>query len=411
VVVTGLGCLTGLGCDVASIWEGIIAGRSAVGPIRRFDPSDSPVRFAAECPEEIPLGDLSPKEARRLDRCILLALAASERALADARLEAGAVDRDRVGVALGSGIGGIGTLLQNYDVLLSRGPRRVSPFVVPMTIANMASGTVSMRYGFRGPNLCPVGACASGAQAIGHASRIIERGDADVMVAGGSEAAIDKLVVTGFAAMRALSTRNDEPQRASRPFDIGRDGFVIAEGAGLLVLEGLDHARARGARIRAEVLGYGEAADAAHVTSPDQDGGGAKLAMQRALADAGVPPEDVDHVNAHATSTVIGDRVEARAIRELFGAHTEHLPVSATKSMTGHLLGAAGAVEAIFTILALETGILPPTINLDEPDPECQLDHVAHKARSCSTARRALSNAFGFGGISVSLLLGRGEES
>lgn len=408
VVVTGLGCVSPLGTDASATWAAAAAGKSGAGPIERFDASQITCQIAAECREPLGLPGIPPKESRRLDRCILLALEAALEAMRDAGLAPESLDSDRIGIAVGTGIGGAETLLENHKVLLERGPRRISPFTVPMALANMPSGYLSMQFGARGPNLTPVGACASGAQAIGEAFRTIQRGDADVMVAGGTEAVILPLVVAGFATMRALSTRNAEPARASRPFDADRDGFLIAEGAGILILEGADFAERRGARVRGEVLGYGGAADAAHIALPDEDGAGACLAMRRALSDAGCEPEDVGHINAHATSTPAGDAVEAQAIRSVFGAHTDELPVSATKSMTGHLLGAAGAVEAILTLQALEEGLLPPTINLENPDPACELDHVAPKARP-SDARIALSNAFGFGGLNASLVLGRGR--
>ncbi len=408
VVVTGLGCVSPLGSDVASTWEAAVAGVSGVGRLCRFDPSDLPVRIAAECAADIGPHGMSAKELRRVDRSTRLALAAAEAAIADASLALDSAESERVGVVIGTSIGGIETLLDGHDDLRTRGARRLSPFLVPMSLPNMTAGFVSMQWGFRGPIACPIGACASGAQAIGAAARLIERGDADVVIAGGTDAAILPYVVAGFAAMRALSTRNDEPTRASRPFDADRDGFVIGEGAGVVVLEAEAFARARGARVRAVILGFGEAADASHPASPPEDARGARLAIERALADAQLAPRDVDAVNAHATSTPTGDRCEALALRHVFGAHTDSLPVSATKSMTGHLLGAAGAVAAILCVRALETGLLPPTVNLDRPDPACALDHVAHKARP-HLARVILSNAFGFGGVNASLLLGRSE--
>ena len=406
VVVTGLGCVSPLGSDVASTWDAAVAGMSGVGPVRRFDASALAVRIAAECAADAMPQQLAAKEARRVDRATRLALLAAEEAIADAGLDLDAAAAERVGVVIGSSIGGIETLLEGHDVLRDRGARRLSPFLVPMTLANMTAGFVSMQWGFRGPIACPVGACASGAQALGAAARLIERGDADVVIAGGTDAAVLPLVVAGFASMRALSTRNDDPTRASRPFERDRDGFVIGEGAGIVVLESEAFARARGARLRALLLGYGEASDATHPATPPADAHGARLAIERALADADLAPRDVDHVNAHATSTPSGDRSETIALRAVFGSHADALPVSATKSMTGHLLGATGAVEAIFCVRALETGLLPPTINLDRPDPECAIDHVAHKARP-HPARVALSNAFGFGGVNASLLLGR----
>lgn len=406
VVVTGLGCVSPLGGDAASTWAAVAAGTSGVATLRCFDPAELTVRIAAECAREIAPRGLAQKEARRLDRSTLLALAAAEEALADAGALLAAVDPVRAAVVIGTSIGGIGTLLEGHDILRERGARRLSPFVVPMSLPNMTAGLVSMHWGLRGPIGCPVGACASGAQALAAAARLIERGDADAALAGGTEAAILPLVVAGFASMRALSTRNDEPARASRPFDRGRDGFVIGEGAAILVLEAEEVALARGARVRAHWLGYGEAADASHPASPPDDGHGARLAIERALADADLAPSAVDHVNAHATSTPSGDRAEAVALRAVFGAHLDRIPVSATKSSTGHLLGAAGALAAILSVRALETGLLPPTINLDDPDPDCALDHVAHKARPHVT-RVALANAFGFGGVNASLLLGR----
>jgi 3-oxoacyl-[acyl-carrier-protein] synthase II len=398
-----------LGGDVSTTWASALAGVSGVGPITQFDANQLSVRIAAEVRTPVEVPDLHPKEVRRMDRFVLLALAAAQEAWVDSGLGGSGLDPDRAGVAIGSGIGGLGTILENHRVLLTAGARRVSPFTIPMTISNMASGYVSIRHGLRGPNLCHVSACSTGSHAIGEAARLIERGDADVMLAGGSEAPLTEIAVAGFAAMRALSTRSEEPERASRPFDAGRDGFVMAEGAGVFVLESLEHALGRGARIRAEVAGYGATADASHMTLPDETGSGAQRCMRLALADAGLHPEAVDHVNAHATSTPAGDPAEARAIRAVFGDHTDRLPVSATKSMTGHLLGAAGAVEALLCVRALEAQLLPPTINLDQPDPECTLDHVVGKARRCSV-RVALSNSFGFGGTNASLVLTRWEE-
>jgi len=407
VVVTGIGCVTPLGVDAATTWQALVSAQSGVTRLPEdFDPR-LPVQIAARLPGPVDAGDLPPKELRRLDRTILLALAAAREALADAGLTAeGACDPDRVGVAIGSGIGGVETLLASHRVLLEAGPRRVSPFFVPMTLANMPAGMVAIRHGLRGPNLCHVTACASSAHSIGESLRILQRGDADVMVAGGTEAAITPLVVTGFANMQALSRRNDEPSRASRPFDRERDGFVLAEGAAVLVLEREAHARARGARVRARLIGYGATADARHMAAPDPEASGAIRCMRSALADAGRAPADVDYVNAHATSTPAGDEVEAKALHVVFGAHIERLAVSSTKGATGHLLGAAGGLEALLCVRALETGTLPPTINLENPDPACALDHVAGKARE-ARARLALSNSFGFGGVNAALLFER----
>ncbi|MDH5567637.1 MAG: beta-ketoacyl-ACP synthase II [Myxococcales bacterium] len=405
VVVTGVGCATPLGLGVERTWQAAIEGRSGVRAITRFDASEFPVCFAGEVRDELDLSALPSKEARRLDRAIALALVAADEAIAQAGLTLDDANRDRVGVAIGSGIGGIETLQKGAETLIEFGPRRVHPFMIPMAICNMASGYVAIRYGMQGPNLCHVSACASGAHSIGEAARIVERGDADVMVAGGCEAPITSVGVAGFAAMRALSTRNDDFEAASRPFDRDRDGFVMGEGAGVLVLEGEEHARARGAVPLGVLLGYAATCDAAHVAQPTVNAEGAQRCMRLALADAGLAPEDVDHINAHATSTPMGDVSEVRAIRAVFGAHADRVAVSATKSMTGHLLGAAGAVEAILTLRALATGTLPPTINLDAPDPECELDHVANKARS-QGIRVGLSNSFGFGGTNATLILG-----
>jgi 3-oxoacyl-[acyl-carrier-protein] synthase II len=406
--VTGLGCISPLGGDVARTWESAVAGRSGIRAITRFDAAGLgyACRIAGEAPEALDLGDLPAKEARRLDRVIALALVAAAESVrqADLRPDGG----ERVGVAIGSGIGGIQVLQDAHRQLVAHGPRRVSPFLIPMTICNMSAGYVAMRHGLRGPIVCPVSACATGAQAIGEAARVIERGDADAMLAGGSEAAVVEIALAGFGAMRALSTRNDAPQAASRPFDRDRDGFVVGEGAAVLVLEALEHARARGARPLAEVLGYATTCDAAHVAQPREDAEGAARCMRLALADADLAPRDVDYLNAHATSTPAGDPAEARAVRAVFGADVADLAVSSTKSMTGHLLGAAGALEALLCVRALETGLLPPTVNLDHPDPECALDHVAHKARPVA-ARVALSNSFGFGGTNCSLILARAD--
>jgi 3-oxoacyl-[acyl-carrier-protein] synthase II len=408
IVVTGLGCVTPLGVDVRSTWEGASAGRSGVRTIERFDANEYPVRFAGQLPAEVGVDGLSSKEARRLDRFILLALVAAQEALRDGGVVVTPESSERMGVAIGTGIGGIQTLYEGYQALMTSGPRRVSPFVIPMSIGNMAAGYVAIQNGLRGPNLCHTSACTSSAHSIGEAARLIERGDADLMLAGGAEAAATPIGLAGFAAMRALSTRNQAPEAASRPFDRDRDGFVIGEGAAVLVLEELEHARARGAKIRGFLLGYATTCDAAHVASPTEDAEGAQRCMRLALEDAGLAPADVDYLNAHATSTPAGDPAEARAIRAVFGPHVDRLAVSSTKSMTGHLLGAAGALEALLCIRALETGLLPPTINLEQPDPECALDHIANKARQLR-ARVALSNSFGFGGSNAALVLGRAD--
>jgi 3-oxoacyl-[acyl-carrier-protein] synthase II len=414
VVVTGMGCVTPLGLDVPRTWDAALAGQSGIRAITRFDPTGFPVKFAGQLPGDVPddldLGSMPPKEIRRTDDGVLYAVAASIEALSQAglRAETGGVDRLRMGTAIGSGIGGLGTLLQNHDTLRAKGPRRVSAFTIPMAIANMPAGVVSILHGLRGPNLCHVSACATGAHSIGEAARLIARGEADVMVAGGTEAPIFDLAVAGFAAMRALSARNQEPESASRPFDATRDGFVMAEGAGVLVLESLEHAMGRGAEPLAEVAGYGATADASHLAAPQEDGEGITRCMELALADAALEPEAVGYVNAHATSTPAGDPIEACALRRVFGRHTERLPVSATKSMTGHLLGAAGAVEAIFCVQAMRSGLVPPTVNLERVDADCELDHVAHKPRAVPV-RHALSNSFGFGGTNAALVLSAWE--
>jgi len=409
VVVTGLGCVSPLGQGVDDTWSGAIAGRCGVRTITRFDSGESPVRIAGEVPGEVDLSGLHPKEARRLDRTIMLALSAAREALEHAKLTVDETNRERVGVSVGSGIGGLETVEKGVTLLRDSGARRVQPFMIPMTISNMSSGYIAIRHGIQGPNLCHVSACATGAHSIGEAARAIERGDADAFLAGGTEAPVTAIGIAGFNAMRALSTRNDAPAAASRPFDRGRDGFVMGEGAAVLVLEAEEHARARGATVLARVLGYGATADAAHIAQPTENHEGAQRCMRVALEDADLAPSDVDYLNAHATGTPAGDPPEARAVRAVFGSHTDRLAVSATKSMTGHLLGAAGAVEAVLCVRALQTGLLPPTINLDDPDPECELDHVANKVRECRV-RVALSNSFGFGGTNAALVFGRAHD-
>jgi 3-oxoacyl-[acyl-carrier-protein] synthase II len=402
-----MGCVTPLGIGLEPTWQAAIEGRSGIRDITRIDISEYQAHIAGEVPGELDISDLPSKEARRLDRSIVLAHVAAREAVQHASLEVTDDNCERFGVAIGSGIGGLRTLEMGVKALYKDGPRRVHPFVIPMIITNMTSGYVAIRQRLKGPNLCHVSACATGAHSLGEAARTIERGDADVMVAGGTEAPITELAVAGFQNMRALSTsRNDDGERASRPFDSGRDGFVLGEGAAVLVLESYDHAVARGATIHAELLGYAATADAAHIAQPTKDAEGAQRCMKLAIQDAELSPEDVDYLNAHATSTSAGDVAEARAIRAVFGAHIDQLPVSATKSMMGHLLGAAGAIEAILTIRALQTGILPPTINLDSVDVDCELDHVQNKARRKQT-RVALSNSFGFGGTNAALVFGK----
>jgi 3-oxoacyl-[acyl-carrier-protein] synthase II len=414
VVVTGLGALTPLGSGADELWAGLTAGRSGIGPITKFDAHERdasgahryPTRIAGEVRNFDPLRYVDRKEARRLDLYLQYAIAASVLAVEDAAVDAGRVDPTRFGVLIGSGIGGIGTLLEGERVRLEKGPERVSPFIIPMLIINMASGLVSMRFGAKGPNSAVATACATGNHTIGDAFKIIQRGDADVMIAGGAEAIIVPLTIAGFCAMKAMSTRNDDPERASRPFEADRDGFVPSEGAGIVVLEALEHARARDARIYAEVVGYGMTADAHHMTAPDPEGDGALRAMAAALRDGALDPGEVGYINAHGTSTPYNDKFETMAIKRVFGAHAARLAVSSTKSMTGHLLGAAGGVEAIATILALVHGVLPPTINYETPDPECDLDYVPNQARKVEV-EVALSNAFGFGGTNATLAFRR----
>ncbi|MDQ3991283.1 MAG: beta-ketoacyl-ACP synthase II [Actinomycetota bacterium] len=403
VVITGIGPVTPVGTGREPFWDSLVAGRSGIGPITRFDAEGYPVRIAGEVRDFDPTEHMDRKEVRRTDRVVHLAVAAAKLAWLDAG-EPG-VEPSRAGVVLSTGIGGLGTTMAQAEVLFNRGPDRVSPFLVPGMMPNAAAGQVAMELGLTGPNTCITTACAAGAHAVGEAYRYVRDGIADVCVAGGSEAVITALAVAGFAQMQALS-RNPDPERASRPFDADRDGFVLSEGACVLVLEEAERAAARGARIFAEVAGYGASADAFHVTQPEPQGGGAVLAMQAALADAGEPAEAVDHVNAHGTSTALNDVAETRALKKALGDHAHRVAVSSTKSMTGHLLGAAGAVEAAATALALSTGTAPPTINYETPDPECDLDYVPNRARSMDIGL-ALSNSFGFGGQNAVLALRR----
>ena len=402
VVVTGLGTLSPVGNTADEFWSSLLQGRSGVGLITRFDTTGYPTRIAGEVRNFDPLDFVDKKEARRLDPYLQYAVASSAMAVQDAALDTSKVDGTRFGVLIGSGIGGISTLLQSHKDLLDKGPDRVSPFFIPMLIANMASGLVSMRFGAKGPNSAVVTACATGNHAIGDSFRIIQRGDADIMIAGGSEAIIVPLTIAGFCSMKAMSTRNDEPTKAMRPFDATRDGFVAGEGAGILVLESLDHAVQRDARIYAEIIGYGMTGDAHHMTAPDPEGDGAARAMAAAVRDAGLDVSAVGYINAHGTSTQYNDKFETIAIKRVFGDHARRLAVSSTKSMTGHLLGAAGGIEAIATVLALHHGVLPPTINYETPDPDCDLDYIPNQARK-QDVEVALSNAFGFGGTNATL--------
>ncbi|MEW5885686.1 MAG: beta-ketoacyl-ACP synthase II [Pseudomonadota bacterium] len=408
VVVTGLGCISPVGNTVPEAWASVLAGRSGIGPISKFDAS----AFACQIAGEVRGFDLESyigaKEARTMDTFIHYGIAAAAQAVADAGLPTGAeLDEEqacRIGCVIGSGIGGLPLIEQTHADLMQRGPRRISPFFVPASITNMISGHVSMRFGFKGPNLAVVTACTTGLHCIGEAARKIEYGDADVVLAGGSEATVSPLGIGGFAAMRALSTRNDDPTAASRPWDRGRDGFVLGEGAGVLVLEAYEHACARGAKIYAEVAGYGMSADAGHITAPNLDG--PRRAMLSALRNAGLNPDQVDYLNAHGTSTPLGDINESNAIKAALGEHAHRVLISSTKSMTGHLLGGAGGVESVFTVLALHHQVAPPTINLHEPDPECDLDYCAHTARE-HKLEVALKNNFGFGGTNGSLVFRR----
>jgi len=404
-----MGAVTPLGNSVPDLWSGLCAGRSGIGPITKFDASDFETRIAGELKDFDPLAYVSKKELRRLDPFIVYSLASAEMALADSGLVLDDFQAARTGVVIGSAIGGLATLEKEKEILLRGGARKVSPFTIPSVLANLAAGQVSIRFGAKGPIGCPVTACASGTTAVGEAFRLVASGDAERIFAGGAEAAITPLSVAGFSAMRALSQRNDEPQKASRPFALSRDGFVVSEGCGILILEELEAARKRGARIYAEVVGYGATSDAFHLAIPPPGHEGAARCMQAALQGAGIGPSDVDYINAHGTSTPLNDRYEAEAIQAVFGAHCRRLAVSSTKSMTGHLLGATGGVEAIIAAKALETGIIPPTTNLDDPDPACDLDFVPHSARQ-SDIRVAMSNTFGFGGVNAVIILKKHRE-
>ncbi len=405
VVVTGLGLVTPLGTGVEKTWKALCAGESGIRRISRFDPAGYDAQIAGEVTDFDPARFIEKKEIKKMDTFIHYAVGAAQLAVEDAGLKVDPEEATRVGVYIGSGIGGLGSIEHYHDVLKEKGPGRVSPFFIPMTIINLASGQVAIRIGAKGPNSCAVTACATGNHCIGDAYRLIQRGDADVMVAGGAEAAVTPLGVAGFASAKALSFRNDEPTRASRPFDKDRDGFVLGEGAGVIVIEELEHARRRGARIYSEVAGYGMNSDAYHITAPPEEGEGAVRCMELALKDAGIGKEQIGYINAHGTSTM-ADAIETRAIKTVFGERAYGIPVSSTKSMTGHLLGAAGGIEAVFSILALVHGILPPTINLENPDSACDLDYVPNKARPAAI-KAALSNSFGFGGVNACLIFTR----
>ncbi len=410
VVVTGVGLLCGCGIGTEQVWQNLLAGRSGIAPISLFDTTGFDVRIAGEVRDFDPLQWVEKKEVKKMGRFIQFAIAASDFAMKMAALEVTPERTDRTGVYVGSGIGGFDVIEREHSKFLNGGPGKISPFFIPATIVNLAAGHISIRHGARGPNSATATACSASAHAIGDAFKIIQRDDADVMICGGAEASITPMCVGGFAAMRALSTHNDEPARASRPFDAQRDGFVIGEGAGILVLESLDNARQRGANIMAEVVGYGMTGDAFHITQPTEQGDGAFRVMRRTIEDAKLAPEQVDYVNAHGTSTPIGDAIETTALKRAFGEHARKLPVSSTKSMTGHLLGGAGGLEAGICVLALRDQIVPPTINLENPDPHCDLDYVPNHARK-TELRHVLTNSFGFGGTNAALVFRRWEEN
>ena len=410
VVITGIGAVSPLGNTTEETWAGLVAGRSGVAPITRFDTSGHTVRFAAEAKGFDPTKFVEKKELKKMDYFIFFAIAAALEAISDSGLKITDDNSEDIGTYIGSGIGGFAIFEREHAKMLEGGPGRISPFFIPASIVNLASGYVSIYTGAKGPNSATATACSSGAHAIGDSYKIVQRGDAVAMICGGTEGAITPMSVGGFAAMRALSTRNDEPSKASRPFDASRDGFVIGEGAGILILEELEHAQARGAKIYAEVVGYGMTGDSFHITSPSEDGDGPRRVMLKAIKDAGVTPQDVDYINVHATSTPVGDRIETMAIKRAFGDHAYKLAISATKSMTGHLLGGAGGLEAAITALAVTHQIIPPTINYDTPDPNCELDCVPNEARPAELTY-GLSNSFGFGGTNAALLFKRFEAN
>jgi 3-oxoacyl-[acyl-carrier-protein] synthase II len=403
VVVTGLGIVTSIGHDVPSFWSALVAGKIGVDRVTLFDPSNFACQIGAEVRDWDVNQFMDPKEARRNDRYTHFGFVAAKQAVADSGIDMAKEDGDRVGVIIGSGIGGMHTYETQLRNLFEKGPRKVSPFTIPSLIGNMCAGLVAIELGARGPNFGMVSACATGTHSLGEAAHAIRRGDADVMVAGGSEAAITPFAYASFCAMKAMSTRNDQPRSASRPFDKGRDGFIMGEGAGVLVLESLEHAHARGARIYCELAGYAATCDAYHITQPDPDGKGLSMAMHRALDSAGVRPDAVDYINAHGTSTPYNDKFETLSIKHVFGRHARSVPVSSTKSMTGHLLGAAGGIESVICVKAIQQGIIPPTMNLEEPDPDCDLDYVPNRAREAAV-RTALSNNLGFGGQNASIV-------
>ena len=409
VVVTGLGCISPVGNNVPDTWSALLAGKSGSATITRFDVSRHKTKFAAEVKGFDPAAVLGTRDARKFDRYSQLAIVAAQEALAESGLVIGDSNRDRIGILVGTGIGGITTLVENVAVMRERGPERVSPFLVPMMIADSAAGLLAIRFGVRGPNMAITSACATGTNVIGEASEIIRRGAADVMFAGSSEAAITSITIAGLNVMTAISTRNDAPEKASRPFDKDRDGFLVGEGAGMVVLESLEHAQKRGAKILCELKGYGTSDDAYHISAPAENGAGAAICMKHAIDDAGLNITDIDYINAHGTSTVLNDKSETAAIKTVFGEHAYKIPISSTKSMTGHLMGASGSVEAVICAKVLQENILPPTINYETPDPECDLDYVPNAARPVKT-KNIMSNSFGFGGHNATLIVSRFES-
>lgn len=409
IVVTGVGVISPAGLNPNMLWSGLLAGESPAARITRFDPSDFKVQIACECNDFDPLAYMNRKEVRRFDRVIQFAVACTTQAVEHAGLEVNAGNADRIGVIFGTAIGGLGTIQEGYETLYAKGPRRVSPLTGPMMLPDMSSGQIAINFGVRGPNHCIISACATGNAVLGEAAEVIRRGDADVMIAGSADAPMTPFALAAFHRTGAMSTRNDDPKHASRPFDAQRDGFVFGEGAGAMILETLEHARARGVKPLAEIAGYGSAADAYHISAPPEDGSGAVLSMQRALDNAGLRAADIDYVNAHGTSTLLNDVSETKAIKQVFGERAYRLPISSTKSMTGHMMGAAGTIEGVVCIKTMETGIIHPTINYEYPDPECDLDYVPNEPREAEV-RAALSNAFGFGGHNATVIFKKIED-
>lgn len=409
VVITGMGALTPVGHNTSDLWDSLVQGRSGVGPITLYDASEQGVQIAAEVKDFDPRDHLDVKQVKRTNRCTQLALVAAEEAVTDAGLAFNGQGNGDAGVLVGTGIGGVVTLIENVEVMRERGPRRVSPLMIPMMMPNAAAGEIAIRYGLHGPALALSSACASGSNAIGESAQCIRQGWSEVMICGGVESVMHPVALAALSNMGAVSRRNDDPQGASRPFDATRDGFIMGEGAGILILESLEHAQRRGARIYAEVVGYGVSCDAFHITAPDEEGTGAARSMQWALDDAGLEPGEIDYINAHGTSTPLNDAIETRAIHTVFGSHARRVPISSSKSMLGHLMGAAGAVEAIACVKTLQTGVIHPTINYEHPDPDCDLDYVPNAARQAQ-CRTALSNSFGFGGHNATLILQKWEE-